>query len=69
MPVIMSDCLLCKNFTKIYKKHLSSPPKCFCLAYPEGISIDILNKDKEEGQICNNGIGYIEEKSEYAREK
>ncbi len=25
--------------------------------------------NKEEGQICNNGIGYIEEKSEYAREK
>ena len=35
MPVIMSDCLLCKNFIKIYKKHLSSPPKCFCLLTPD----------------------------------
>ena len=66
MPVIMSDCFYCKNLTK-FDRELLSIKKCYCLAYPEGIPKEIFNEDKKEGQICNNDIGYIREKSKYAK--
>ena len=66
MPICMSDCLMCKNFTKVYRELLSIK-KCFCLAYPEGIPKEIFNEDKKDGQICNNDIGYIRKKSKYEK--
>ena len=45
---------------EIEKKPVENSKKRVCLAYPEGIPIELLNVSKEEGKICNNGIGFIE---------
>lgn len=45
---------------EIEKKPVENSKKRVCLAYPEGIPIELLNVSKEEGEICNNDIGFIE---------
>jgi hypothetical protein len=42
-------CLRCKNV----KEGMS------CEAYPEGIPRKVLHTEKKDGEICNNGVGFI----------
>lgn len=42
-------CLRCKNV----EKGMS------CVAYPEGIPKEVLHTEKKDGEICNNGVGFI----------
>ena len=42
-------CLRCKNVKK----------GMVCDAYPDGIPKEVLEKEKRDGDICNNKVGFV----------
>ena len=56
-------CSTCKNFTG-----MKDGWKPTCKAFPDGIPYDFDTGLDKEIKICNNGIGYEEEKAEEMKE-